>query len=146
MYRHVVETVRQAVAALPAETKVTIAALLYVQGESDGTVEAEAAAERLRLLADNLRSDLPGATAMRVLVGGIAAPGNTRDRVRAQQARLPELDPTFRYVDTIDLRPHLYDQLHFNKTAKLELGRRLADVWLDAAIPIPPTNTERKSR
>ena len=135
MYRHVVKTVRQAVAALPAETEITTAALLYVQGESDGPDDVGFAGERRRLLADNLRQDLPGAEAMQVLIGGIAAPSANRDRVREQQAQLPNLDPSFRYVDTLDLQPLLYDQLHFNKTAKLELGRRLAEAWLSIAPP-----------
>ena len=42
----------------------------------------------------------------------------------------PSIDPTFSYVNTLDLGPQLYDALHFNKSAKLELGRRLADAWL----------------
>lgn len=130
MYRHVIETVRQAVSVLPAGAAFDIAALLYVQGESDSPAEAEVSGERLRLLADNLRQDLPHAASMKVLVGGIAAPGASRDIVRRQQANLPAQDARFRYVDTLDLQPLLYDQLHFNKTAKLELGRRLADAWL----------------
>ena len=130
MYRHVVETVRQAVSALPEGVSFEIAALLYVQGESDSADEASASGERLRLLAENLRQDLPQAANMRVLVGGIAAPGASRDIVRGQQANLPARDGRFRYIDSLDLRPLLYDQLHFNKTAKLELGRRLADAWL----------------
>jgi hypothetical protein len=36
-------------------------------------------------------------------------------------------------VDTLDLTGQLYDNLHFNKRAKLEIGRRLADAWLDLA-------------
>jgi hypothetical protein len=67
---------------------------------------------------------------MKVLVGGIAAAGPNRDIVRAQQSGLPAIDPTFRYIDALDLRPRLYDKLHLNKSGKLELGRRLADVWL----------------
>lgn len=130
MYRHVIETVRQAVSVLPAATAFDIAALLYVQGESDSPAEAEVSGERLLLLADNLRQDLPHAANMQVLVGGIAAPGASRDIVRGQQANLPSQDARFRYVDTLDLQPRLYDQLHFNKTAKLELGRRLANAWL----------------
>lgn len=133
MYRHVVKTVQQAVTALPTETAITISALLYVQGESDGAEDGDAA-ERLLLLADNLRQDLANTETMRVLIGGIAAPGKNRDRVREQQARLPSLDPTFRYVDTLDLQPLLYDQLHFNKLAKLELGRRMAEAWLAGTL------------
>ena len=131
MYRHVKETVEAAVSALPAGAVFTLEALLYLQGESDSDREAPIAGERLRALAANLRKDLPHAEAMKILVAGIAAPGPRRDIVRAQQSALPAADPTFRYVDTLDLAPHLYDQLHFDKTAKLEIGRRLADAWLN---------------
>lgn len=129
MYRHVIRTVAQATSALPTHVDFEIAALLYVQGESDTALEAEASGERLRLLARNLRQDLPHAGDMKMLVGGIAAAGESRDVVRVRQSVLPSLDPTFRYIDTLDLRGELYDQLHFNKSAKLELGRRLADAW-----------------
>jgi hypothetical protein len=130
MYWHVVQTVRQAVSALPKGTGFEISALLYVQGESDSESEANASGERLRLLAQNLRIDLPHGSHMKVLVGGIAAAGPNRDIVRARQSELPTIDPTFRYIDTLDLRQQLYDQLHFNKSAKLELGLRMANAWL----------------
>lgn len=132
MYQHVVQTVQQAVSALPRGTEFDIAALLYVQGESDSESEAKASGERLRLLARNLRNDLPRAGNMKVLVGGIAAAGPSRDLVRAEQSGLPAIDPAFSYVNTLDLVPQLYDGLHFSKSAKLELGRRLADAWLAA--------------
>lgn len=131
MYRHVVDTVHQAVSLLPADACLEIAALLYVQGESDSESEAGESGERLRLLAANLRTDLPSASEMRVIVGGIAAEGPNRDIVRARQSELPAIDSTFRYIDTTDLRPRLYDRLHFNKVAKLELGRRMAETWLN---------------
>lgn len=130
MYQHVIQTVQQALSALPKGTDIDIAALLYVQGESDSEPEAQASGERLRRLAQNLRKDLPHAENMKVLVGGIAAAGPSRDIVRAEQSKLPATDPTFSYVSTLDLGPQLYDALHFNKSAKLELGRRLADAWL----------------
>ncbi len=135
MYLHVVQTVRQALSALPEGTDSEIAALLYVQGESDSAAEAKASGERLRTLTQNLRADLPHAEKMKVLVGGIAAAGPTRDIVRQQQSDLAASDPSFRYIDTLDLRPKLYDQLHFNKSAKLELGRRLAEAWLEMGKP-----------
>ena len=130
MYRHIVETVRQTVSALPQGTDFDIAALLYVQGESDSESEAKASGDRLRLLARNLRTDLPNATNMQVLTGGIAAAGHNRDIVRDRQSGLPATDPTFRYINTLDLQSQLYDQLHFNKSAKLKLGCRMADAWL----------------
>lgn len=131
VYRHVVDTVRRAVQALPDGVTFELAALLYVQGESDSAAEAAASGERLRRLATNLRQDLPNAAAMRVIIGGIASGGKNGDVVRAQQSALPAADPTFRYLDTLDLRPQRYDNLHFSKGAKLELGRRMAKAWLD---------------
>lgn len=126
MYRHVMETVKGALAALPQQREVVIEALLYVQGESDSDEQAVVSGERLQLLAANLRADLPYAANMRVIIGGIAAPGERRDIVRREQAALAARDKSFTYIDTLDLQPLLYDQLHFNKTAKLELGRRMA--------------------
>jgi hypothetical protein len=131
MYRHVVETVRGAIKALPAGAEFEVAALLYVQGESDNAVEAAAAGERLRALAANLRQDLPNAAGMKVIIGGIASGGANGDLVRAQQSALATADPTFRYIDTTDLRGQRYDNLHFSKSAKLELGQRMAKVWLE---------------
>jgi hypothetical protein len=95
-FHNVVRTVRQAISALPKGTDFDIAALLYIQGESDSEPEARASGERLRLLVENLRRDLPRAKNMKVLVGGIAAAGHNRDIVRDQQSRLPAIDPTFR--------------------------------------------------
>ena len=131
MYRHVIETVQQAIKALPPGVTFEIAALLYVQGESDSPVEAAAAGERLRTLVENLRQDLPQAKAMRVIIGGIASNNSKSDIVRAQQSALAKADSTYRYVDTLDLRSQRYDNLHFSKGAKLELGQRMARAWLE---------------
>lgn len=131
MYRHVVDTVGQAVKALPPGTEFEVAALLYMQGESDSAVEAAVSGERLRTLAANLRKDLPRAGKMKVLVAGIALGGKDRDVVRAQQSALPAADATFRYVDTLGWNPVRYDGAHFDKASKLELGRRLAKAWLE---------------
>jgi hypothetical protein len=131
MYRHVVETVQQAIKALPQGVTFEIATLLYIQGESDNPAEAAASGERLKTLAENLRKDLPNAAAMKVIIGGIASGGEKSDGVRAQQNALAKNDPTFRYIDTLDLRGQRYDNLHFSKGAKLEIGQRMAKAWLD---------------
>jgi hypothetical protein len=131
MYRHVVETVQQAIHALPQGVTFEVAALLYIQGESDNPAEAAASGERLKTLAENLRKDLPKAAAMKVIIGGIASGGEKSDVVSAQQSALAKNDPTFRYIDTLDLRGQRYDNLHFSKGAKLEIGQRMAKVWLE---------------
>lgn len=33
------------------------------------------------------------------------------------------------YIETLDLEDDLYDRLHLDRSAKLELGRRLAEAW-----------------
>ena len=126
MYRHVVETVDSAVAALPQGTAVETAALLYLQGESDDRSDAPLAGRRLKALAKNLRRDLPNATRMRVVVGGIAADGAQRDVVREQQQGAAERLKDMAYFSNLDLAEHLYDGLHFDRPAKLEIGRRFA--------------------
>lgn len=131
MYRHVVETVQQAIQALPQGVTFEVAALLYIQGESDSPAEAAASGERLKMLVENLRKDLPKAAAMKVIIGGIALGGEKSDVVRAQQSALAKNDPTFHYIDTLDLRAQRYDNLHFSKGAKLEIGQRMAKAWLE---------------
>jgi hypothetical protein len=130
MYRHVVDTVRNAVEQLPKGTEFDIVGLLYLQGESDDAAEAEVAGERLQMLARNLREDLPKASKLRVIVGGIVI-GGFRDVVHAQQSSLPKLDPSFRYLDNREWKHRRYDGLHYDKPAKLELGQRLAKEWMD---------------
>ena len=131
MYRHVVETVQQAIQALPQGVTFEVAALLYIQGESDSPAESAASGERLRTLVKNLRKDLPKAAAMKAIIGGIASGGEKSDVVRAQQSALAKNDPTFRYIDTLDLCGQRYDNLHFSKGAKLEIGQRMAKTWLE---------------
>ena len=131
MYHHVVNTVREAVQQLPAGTEFDIVGMLYLQGESDSAAEAAVAGERLCTLAENLRQDLPHATKMKVLIGGIVISGKNRDLVRAQQSALPTVDDSFRYLDNLPWKPRRYDGAHYVKSAKLELGRKLGKEWLE---------------
>jgi hypothetical protein len=130
MYRHVVATALEALRQLPPGTEFDIVGLLYLQGESDHAAEAAVAGERLLTLAANLRKDLPNATAMKVLVSGIVPSGKNQDMVRAQQSALPAADPRVRYLDNMEWKPRRYDGAHYVKSAKLELGQRLAKMWL----------------
>lgn len=130
MYRHVIKTVHDALAALPDGTDYEIKALLYLQGESDSPEAAAVADERLAALGENLRRDLPHAGDLRVIIGGIAPAGKKHDLVRAKQAALADRDPTITYFDNTDLRSGLYDRLHFDKASKLTVGRRFAEACL----------------
>lgn len=135
MYAHVIATVNAATATLTANGDTfEIAGLLYIQGESDNSTEAAEAGTRFQILVDNLRTDLPNASSMHAVIGGIAAAGATRDIVRANQTAIAN---TSSYIDAfpdLDLQPKLYDSLHFNKTAKITVGERFAQAFFAAGI------------
>ncbi|RIK87435.1 MAG: hypothetical protein DCC67_01845 [Planctomycetota bacterium] len=138
MYQHVLDTVNAATAELArAGHTFRIAGLLYLQGESDSAAEASISGQRLAELVGNLRADFPQAAALHAVVGGIAAPGATRDLVRSRQAAEALADPTIDYFSNLDLAGSLYDGLHFDKSAKLEIGRRFALRFLQAGGHLP---------
>lgn len=138
MYQHVLDTVRAAVAPLAsAGREFEIAGLLYLQGESDSDDDANRADQRLADLVSNLRSDLPHAERLYAVVGGIGAAGARRDVVRAKQSAAAMADDRIEYFTNLDLVDALYDGLHFDKEAKLEIGRRFAERVLQAEGVLP---------
>ena len=133
MYALVVDTVNQAVADLAASGHTSeVVGFLYLQGESDSSAEAAIAGSRLSALITNLREDLPNAANMYAVIGGIAAAGTTRDTVRSQQEALAVSDSSVSYFSNLDLQSSLYDNLHFDKLAKLKVGARYAYAFFDA--------------
>lgn len=130
MYAHVVATVTAAANALTAAGDTfEIAGLLYVQGESDTTAEADIAGTRFLELVDNLRTDLPNATNMKAVIGGIAAAGAARDTVRARHAAIADATAYIDFFSNLDLQAAVTDGLHFNKAAKLRIGRRFTQAF-----------------
>ena len=135
MYALITNTVNQAVADLVASGHTAeVVGFLYLQGESDTTAEASIAGSRLATLVANLRSDLPDASGMHAVIGGVAAAGATRDVVRAQQQALADADPTISYFSNLDLQSALYDNLHFDKASKVIVGKRYASSFFDADV------------
>lgn len=135
MYTELVGTARQAIAKLEKDGHTyEIVGLIYLQGESDSPEEATLAGERLQALLDNLRQDLPRTKNLRVVIGGIAAEGETRDVVRKNQAQLAADSKDFAYFETIDLRPGLYDDLHYDRPTKLIVGKRFAEEFIKEGV------------
>lgn len=127
MYAHIVSTVQAAASAFNATGDTfEIAGLLYLQGESDSTAEASLAGSRLAELVDNLRTDLPNASTMRCVIGGIAAAGTTRDTVRTNQSAAAASSTIIDDFSNLDLQSQVTDGLHFNRSAKLRIGSRFA--------------------
>ncbi len=135
MYDHVVATVQAATNQLVAQGHTfSIKGLLYLQGESDSVAEAQESGVRLKALVDQLRADLPNAGSMHCVCGGIAAPGATRDVVRTQQESIATATDYIDFFSNTDLQSYLYDNLHFNKAAKIAVGERFAQSFFAASV------------
>lgn len=136
MYTHVVNTVNAAVTNLTGKGHTyEIVGLLYLQGESDSSTEANIADTRIRELTDNLRADLPNADNLHCIIGGIAAAGTTRDVVRSKQATAGTANAHIDFFPNLDLQGWTAaDNLHFNKAAKLRIGERYAQACFNAGL------------
>ena len=139
MYSQVTSTVAEAVASLPNGDTYEIAGLLYLQGESDNAGEAAIADIRFKALVDNLRmpaanGGLDNAANMHAVIGGIAAPGGNRDTVRSKHASIAASTSYIDYFENIDQQTKLHDGLHFNRAAKIIVGNRYAQKFLEAGI------------
>lgn len=131
MYQHLLSTITSATNHLTASGDTfEISGLLYLQGESDSPAEAEIAGTRIKELTDNLRADLPNASNLHTVIAGIAAPGSTRDIVRTRHAAIAGETPYITFFPNLDLQSSVTDGLHFNKSAKLLIGRRFATTFL----------------
>ena len=127
MYKHVVDTVNLATEQLKKlGHSYELTTLLYLQGESNSAAEAAVADERFSDLLAGLREDLPEAEKMNAVIGGIAAGGGSKDLTRKLQKSLAESRDDIQYFSTMDLQGQLYDRLHFDKAAKMEIGLRFA--------------------
>jgi hypothetical protein len=133
MYAHLLSTVQAATSALTANGDTfDIAGLLYLQGESDTTAEADIAGTRIKELVDNLRADLPNAANLHAVIGGIAAPGTARDTVRTHHASIAETTSYIDFFPNLDQQAGVTDGLHFNHAAKLRIGSRFARAFFTA--------------
>jgi hypothetical protein len=133
MYAHLLSTVQTATTTLTNNGDTfEIAGLLYLQGESDTTAEAAIAGTRIKDLVDNLRADLPNATNLHAIIGGIAAAGTARDTVRTNHASIAASTSYIDYFINLDLQSQVTDGLHFNRAAKLRIGSRYAQAFFNA--------------
>lgn len=129
MYKHTVKTVSRATEELKKLGHTyELDTLLFVQGESNSSDEAAIADQRFTELLEGLREDLPNAEKMNAVIGGIAAAGGSRDLTRKLQKSLADSRDDIAYFSTLDLQPQLYDRLHFDKAAKMEVGERFAKI------------------
>ena len=130
MYQHLIATINKMLEVL-GDRAYQFVSLLYLQGESNGQTEASSAGDRFAELLNNLREDLPNADDMTAVIGGIAAANIVlsphRNTTRARQKTLADNREDISYFSNLDLQDHLYDLLHFDKPAKLIVGKRYAN-------------------
>jgi hypothetical protein len=137
MWGHVSNTVRTALGNLVASNRTfNVRGLLYIQGEGNTSSEAPIAGSRFSLLFSNLmaaiNSTYPGtATGMRAVIGELAASqSNPNSQITTtQQVAVAYSNNAIAFVGTRD-QPLKSDNLHFPKSAKLEIGRRMANCFL----------------
>lgn len=129
MYQHLLATVAAATASPPpGYTSCHVAAVLYVQGESNDSAEAAAAGTRFAELLENLAADLPASAGAAGIFGEIAGGGTTRDTTRANQLALAVTRPGTGYAESTGLTVHNQDGLavHYDAESQMMLGARLA--------------------
>ena len=137
MWGHVSNTVYTALGKLVASNRTfNVRGLLYIQGEGNTTSEAVIAGSRFSLLFSNLMAAInttyPGtATGMRAVIGEIAASQYSANSqtTTTQQVAVAYSNNAIAFVSTRD-QPLKSDNLHFPKSAKLEIGRRMANCFL----------------
>ncbi|BCU75299.1 sialate O-acetylesterase [Luteolibacter sp. LG18] len=129
MYRQVVDTVQAATLTLPPEyDDFTVSGVLYVQGESNDSTEASAAAARFSDLLMNLTADLPQATGLKGVFGEIAGTGTNRDTTRTNQKTLADSRADIGYAESNGLTLQAEDgqSSHYDADSEVLLGERMA--------------------
>jgi hypothetical protein len=137
MWGHVSNTVHTALGVLAASGQsFNVRGLLYIQGEGNSTTEDLIAGSRFSQLYSNLmaaiNSTYPGtATGMCAVIGEIGASQiDAQNQITTtQQVAVAYSNNAIAFVGTRD-QPLKSDNLHFPKSAKLEIGRRMANCFL----------------
>ena len=139
MYDKVVNTVSNAVLALPTGyTNHQIVCLLYLQGESNGTTEANDADVRFSMLMTNLQTDLANASGMKAVFGQIAGDSSgNRLTTTQKQLALAAARADIGFAQSTGLTVHNVDGLnvHYAADSLIIMGERMAsEVLLAGAL------------
>ncbi|MGA0845352.1 MAG: sialate O-acetylesterase, partial [Luteolibacter sp.] len=96
-WQELLATAQAAAASPPADfTELNFRSLVYLQGESNDSAEADAAGDRFSELLANLRSDLANAANLKGIIGEIAGEGADRDTTRARLSGTATADAEIR--------------------------------------------------
>lgn len=128
-YRALVATATAAASNPPAGfDEVHFRALLFIQGEENDGSEADAADTRFAALIENLKVDLPNASAMQGILGEIGGNGTNRDLTRARHAAIAASRSDIGLARNTGMSVHNEDGLgiHYNRDSLFMLGVRMA--------------------
>jgi hypothetical protein len=137
MWGHLSNTVYSALGKLSAAgQQFNVRGLLYIQGEGNSLQESKIAGQRFSLLYSNLfaaiNTSYPGAaTNMYAVMGEIGGGQNLGIQLvtTTNQMAAAASNNAIAFVTTHDL-PLKIDALHFGKSAKLEIGMRMANCFV----------------
>jgi hypothetical protein len=104
-----------------------LAAILWLQGESETPLTAQTYVARFSQMASRLRGDL-GAADVPIIVGELGRFVSVADAMNPQLARIPASVKRCSLVSSLGLTDK-GDHLHFDSASARELGRRYAGVF-----------------
>jgi len=136
MYSHLLSQIDTGLAAAQASGHtISVKGFLYLQGESNNSVEAAVADTRLENLIDGVQSHINtnhnnAASAWYTVVGEIAASQSNATRIVTAnlQRSLGRSSSQVAFIPTRDLGTKS-DGIHFGRNSKLEIGQRFADAF-----------------
>lgn len=118
-----------------SKVKTNIKAILWLQGESDSTDKLyKSYEEKLLDLVDRYRKDLKNPTLpfIACTVGSFITSKRFNRTKEINQAllTLPKKRKYTACIDTVDLKGHIGDRLHYNTKSQIEIGKRFAKEYL----------------
>ena len=135
MWGHLSKTVDAGLNSLKRQ-KFVVRGLIYMQGESNSSAEANIADVRLAELATNLKQHINNkyrgaADGMFTVAVEVAASTSNYNRKKTTELhrKLAKEHSGFGFVETSDL-PLKSDGIHFGRDAKMTYGRRIADAFM----------------
>ena len=136
LYKQAIRRAKKAMQDFPADVKVNIKAVLWLQGESDAKASRYKIYEtKLRAMVDSLRSDLdsPNLPFISATIGTfmevIADKYPYYNEINQTLLNAGRVIDDYSCVDARDLTSHRGDHIHYSTVAQQEIGKRLAKAY-----------------
>jgi len=137
-YEATVRRAKKAMQDFPADVKVNIKAVLWLQGESDAKEGRYQLYEsKLKEMANSLRVDLdsPDLPFISATIGTFIEAKSHNfpyyKEINSSLLNAGNVIGNYRCVDALDLSGNIGDNVHYNTASQQELGKRYAQVYFD---------------